>query len=413
MESLDSREAVLELVLELLDEDEFRDGPSAGLVLQAYLRDSPDQLAQVARWARGTARAPPLTVRLVKGAYWDHELVQARQHGWAVPVFEDKAECDRNFETLTRGLLDARPHVRVAIASHNLRSVAHAIACQPRHRRRRRATSSCRCCAGSATNSQHALAARASACAPTARWATSWPGWPTSSAGCSRTRSNELVPVRAGAGHARRGAPGRPVDLRRRAEANVLSRCLSRSPTSRCWRCGAPVRAGLRDALAQLDGELPLAVPVRIGGETRSGDGLLSTDPGAPERVVARAAAATAADVDAAVGPAQRGLAPMASCERRRARPGAAGGGGVDARAAPAAGRAGGPRVRQAVAGGRRRRVRGDRLPGVLRPRGCRAGRRTRPAPGPGRAQRDAPTRRAASSASSPRGTSRWRSPAG
>ena len=35
---------------------------------------------------------------------------------------------DANFELLTRRLLDARPLVRVAIASHNLRSVAHAIA---------------------------------------------------------------------------------------------------------------------------------------------------------------------------------------------------------------------------------------------------------------------------------------------
>jgi RHH-type proline utilization regulon transcriptional repressor/proline dehydrogenase/delta 1-pyrroline-5-carboxylate dehydrogenase len=43
-------------------------------------------------------------------------------------VFEVKAECDRNFELLTRRLLAARPAVRVAIASHNLRSVAHAIA---------------------------------------------------------------------------------------------------------------------------------------------------------------------------------------------------------------------------------------------------------------------------------------------
>jgi RHH-type proline utilization regulon transcriptional repressor/proline dehydrogenase/delta 1-pyrroline-5-carboxylate dehydrogenase len=128
MESLDSREAVLELVLELLDEDEFRDGPSAGLVLQAYLRDSPAMMDQVVDWARGTARRPPITVRLVKGAYWDHELVQARQHGWPVPVFEDKHDCDRNFEALTRGLLAARPAVRVAVASHNLRSVSHAIA---------------------------------------------------------------------------------------------------------------------------------------------------------------------------------------------------------------------------------------------------------------------------------------------
>ncbi len=67
-------------------------------------------------------------MRLVKGAYWDHELVEARQQGWPAPVFEVKADCDRNFEALTRALLDARPDVRVAIASHNLRSVSHAIA---------------------------------------------------------------------------------------------------------------------------------------------------------------------------------------------------------------------------------------------------------------------------------------------
>ncbi len=128
MESLDSREAVLELVLEILSEDEFRAGPSAGVVLQAYLRDSPEQLDVVLDWARSSMRTPPLTVRLVKGAYWDHELVQARQHGWPAPVFEVKADCDRNFEELTRTLLQARPTVRVAVASHNLRSVSHAIA---------------------------------------------------------------------------------------------------------------------------------------------------------------------------------------------------------------------------------------------------------------------------------------------
>jgi RHH-type proline utilization regulon transcriptional repressor/proline dehydrogenase/delta 1-pyrroline-5-carboxylate dehydrogenase len=128
MESLDSREAVLDLVLELLSEPELRDGPSAGIVVQAYLRDSPEQLEKVLDWARVSDRTHPLQVRLVKGAYWDHELVQARQHGWPTPVFEVKAECDRNFETLTRRLLEARPAVRVAVASHNLRSVAHAIA---------------------------------------------------------------------------------------------------------------------------------------------------------------------------------------------------------------------------------------------------------------------------------------------
>ena len=128
MESLDSREAVLDLVLEVLSEEEFRTGPSTGVVLQAYLRDSPEQLQTILDWARASTRTPPLQVRLVKGAYWDHELVQARQHGWPTPVFEVKADCDRNFEALTRTLVDARPLVRLAIASHNLRSVAYAVA---------------------------------------------------------------------------------------------------------------------------------------------------------------------------------------------------------------------------------------------------------------------------------------------
>jgi proline dehydrogenase len=128
MESMDSRDAVLELILELLAEDDFRAGPSAGLVLQAYLRDSPQTLDTILDWLGRVERAHPLTVRLVKGAYWDHEIVQARQHGWESPVFDVKADCDLNFEALTRRLLDTRPAVRVAVASHNLRSVSHAVA---------------------------------------------------------------------------------------------------------------------------------------------------------------------------------------------------------------------------------------------------------------------------------------------
>ncbi|MDX6658823.1 MAG: proline dehydrogenase, partial [Solirubrobacteraceae bacterium] len=131
MESFDSREAVTDLVLEVLSEEEFRDGPSAGLVLQAYLRDSPALCDRITAWAAEANRASPVTVRLVKGAYWDHEIVEARQHGWDAPVFEVKADSDRNFEDLTVRLLEARAAgiaVRPAIASHNLRSVAHAIA---------------------------------------------------------------------------------------------------------------------------------------------------------------------------------------------------------------------------------------------------------------------------------------------
>src|SRR6185312_7023075 len=57
------------------------------------------------------------------------------------------------------------------------------------------------------------------------------------------------------------------------------------------------VRSQLADALASVDRELPLSVPVLAGGDARTGAELVSTDPGAPDRIVANAARATVADV--------------------------------------------------------------------------------------------------------------------
>src|SRR5918995_1453457 len=128
MESVDTIEATFGLVFGLLDDPELRAGPSSGIVMQAYLRESPEQLERVLEWAAATEREQPLVVRLVKGAYWDHEVVDARQRGWTPPVFESKRDSDRNFEALTRRLVESWPRVRPAIASHNLRSVAHAVA---------------------------------------------------------------------------------------------------------------------------------------------------------------------------------------------------------------------------------------------------------------------------------------------
>src|SRR5918999_2456964 len=101
MESVDTLEATMGLVFDLLSDPELRDGPSTGVVMQAYLRESPDQLERVIAWARESGRRPPVVVRLVKGAYWDHEGGGARQHGWTPPGFEEKRDSDRNFEALT------------------------------------------------------------------------------------------------------------------------------------------------------------------------------------------------------------------------------------------------------------------------------------------------------------------------
>ena len=70
----------------------------------------------------------------------------------------------------------------------------------------------------------------------------------------------------------------------------------------------APVRARLAEALREHDAKLPLSVPVWIGNDKREAAELVSTDPGAPDRVVANAASATPDEVDAALRAAQRGF---------------------------------------------------------------------------------------------------------
>ena len=62
-----------------------------------------------------------------------------------------------------------------------------------------------------------------------------------------------------------------------------------------------PIRAQLADALKAHDAKPPVKVPVWVGGERREGDELISTDPGAPDHVVAEAASATPDEVEAAL----------------------------------------------------------------------------------------------------------------
>ena len=125
MEHADAKDLTLQLYRELLDEPEFVD-VHHGVVIQAYLKDSRDDLAAVIAWSAG--RRVPATVRLVKGAYWDTETAKALAEGWPVPVYERKPETDANFERCVRLLHDHHGEVRAAFASHNLRSLAYAVA---------------------------------------------------------------------------------------------------------------------------------------------------------------------------------------------------------------------------------------------------------------------------------------------
>ncbi|MEM8642362.1 MAG: L-glutamate gamma-semialdehyde dehydrogenase [Cyanobacteria bacterium P01_G01_bin.54] len=126
MEQYRYKEVTLAILKELLFEDEFRDRRDIGVTIQGYLRDSETDLKGLITWAK--ERGTPITVRLVKGAYWDQETIIAVQNDWPQPVYNQKAETDRNYESLMQLLLENHAHLYAAIGSHNVRTQARAMA---------------------------------------------------------------------------------------------------------------------------------------------------------------------------------------------------------------------------------------------------------------------------------------------
>jgi RHH-type transcriptional regulator, proline utilization regulon repressor / proline dehydrogenase / delta 1-pyrroline-5-carboxylate dehydrogenase len=108
----------------------------AGLAMQAYLKSGVDDAKKVCDWARATNRV--VSVRLVKGAYWDYETIKGEMNGWPCPVWGAKWQTDQNFERMTQVFLDTCPKpgtggsasggVKLALGSHNARSIAAALA---------------------------------------------------------------------------------------------------------------------------------------------------------------------------------------------------------------------------------------------------------------------------------------------
>jgi len=125
MEQYALRDLTLELAKRLLLEPGF-ERLHLGIVIQAYLRDAATVVEELTRWLRQHRRR--LSVRVVKGAYWDYEVATSRQRGWASPVYDEKWQTDHAFEQVTTQLLAASDCCDVAIGSHNVRSLAHAMA---------------------------------------------------------------------------------------------------------------------------------------------------------------------------------------------------------------------------------------------------------------------------------------------
>ncbi len=126
LENWDMHEISYTLFEELLLEPELRTYPHFGMVVQTYLKQSHAHCERLLKLAK--ERGSSISIRLVKGAYWDYEQVLAGLYGWECPLYLEKAQSDAQYEELTCLLLDHPELIQVGFASHNLRSIAHAIA---------------------------------------------------------------------------------------------------------------------------------------------------------------------------------------------------------------------------------------------------------------------------------------------
>lgn len=115
----------------LLETPELAQYQQTGIVIQAYLRDAHAHLEDIARLAQ--KRGLTMPVRLVKGAYWDAETVEARAHGHLAPEFLNKEETDIHFRQLIVEIFKKSPHLQLCLASHNFSDHCFAQALRKNH----------------------------------------------------------------------------------------------------------------------------------------------------------------------------------------------------------------------------------------------------------------------------------------
>lgn len=123
MEQAETKDLLIDIFTRLFSEPSYREFPHIGIAVQAYHRESSRDVDSLLGWIR--RRGAPITIRLVKGAYWDSDVIRYRQRGWPVPLFEHKAETDSNYETLVRKLFAHTSLIRPAFGTHNLRTLAY------------------------------------------------------------------------------------------------------------------------------------------------------------------------------------------------------------------------------------------------------------------------------------------------
>jgi RHH-type proline utilization regulon transcriptional repressor/proline dehydrogenase/delta 1-pyrroline-5-carboxylate dehydrogenase len=122
-EEADRLDISLDIIAALAEDVETRAWPGLGLAVQAYGRRAPFVVDWIAQLARATGRK--MTLRLVKGAYWDSEIKRAQERGLkSFPVFTSKAATDVSYLACARRLFEARDVIYSQFATHNAFTVA-------------------------------------------------------------------------------------------------------------------------------------------------------------------------------------------------------------------------------------------------------------------------------------------------
>ncbi len=125
--TIDAEEASrLELTLALIKQL-LIDGPvgeSLGVAVQAYSRRAMPALEVLRSLA--THHGQPLSIRLVKGAYWDSEIKRAQMMGLNdYPVFTRKAHTDISYLACAHYLIFDQSELHPQFATHNVQTVAN------------------------------------------------------------------------------------------------------------------------------------------------------------------------------------------------------------------------------------------------------------------------------------------------
>src|SRR3984957_7175190 len=133
--TIDAEEADrLDLSLDVIDalarDSATRDWPGLGLAVQAYGKRALD----VIDWVAGTGRryGRRLTVRLVKGAYWDSEIKRSQERGLdGYPVYTRKMTTDVAYLACAGRLFGHTDVILPQFATHNAHSIASVLELAP------------------------------------------------------------------------------------------------------------------------------------------------------------------------------------------------------------------------------------------------------------------------------------------